>query len=134
MQKECPHILTYGCIAHGIDLLCQDIWKIGFFTECIGQRKEIVKEIRNRHYLLRKTEGKKFTVALTLPVPTRWNSIIFLLIECESIKASLRSLAIHEDESVSFSQTNRRILLDDTFWSTVDILIKFLERIAFSRE
>lgn len=90
VEKEFPHILTYGCIAHGINLLCQDIWKIGLFTECIGQCKEIVKEIRNCHFLLalfrEKQKEKKISVALKLPVPTRWNSNFFCL---QTVKSKL---------------------------------------------
>lgn len=54
MKNKYPHIMPYGCVAHGLNLLFTDIAKIEEFREMTVTVQAIIKEIRNSHFLLAK--------------------------------------------------------------------------------
>jgi hypothetical protein len=49
ISQEYPHIYTFGCAAHGLNLLIQDICKLKTVNNILNRCKEIVKEVTRSH-------------------------------------------------------------------------------------
>ncbi|CAH0551329.1 unnamed protein product [Brassicogethes aeneus] len=49
IQETYPHILAYGCLAHGLNLLAKDFAKIPTVKMVINSAKDIVKFFNNKH-------------------------------------------------------------------------------------
>lgn len=76
VEDRYPHISTYGCLAHGLNLLLQDVLKIDDIDEVMDSAKQVVKSIRNSHILkaiLSEKQGSN-KISLKLPNATRWLS------------------------------------------------------------
>jgi hypothetical protein len=79
MQKD-GHISCYGCGAHTLNLLIQDLCKIDFVKRILKQTKSIVEEITFSNILLAKFRDQMAqnvgfsvgnSVSLSLPIITR---------------------------------------------------------------
>ena len=51
IQEVYPHVVCYGCAAHGIQLLLGDICKLQSAADILQKAKSIVKEVNNRQRL-----------------------------------------------------------------------------------
>ncbi|XP_050064322.1 uncharacterized protein LOC126553204, partial [Aphis gossypii] len=75
-----PLITAYGCVAHGLNLLVNDIMNLKLFNDVINEGKSIVNNIKRGHItnalFLQKRKNIKNSTALTLPVVTRWASVV----------------------------------------------------------
>jgi hypothetical protein len=58
ISKKYPHINTYGCVAHGLNLLIKDIINLDSFKEIIEDSKEVINTIR-RGYITKAIFEKK---------------------------------------------------------------------------
>lgn len=65
IKKKYPHILAYGCVAHGLNLLFTDIAKIDQFKNMTLTVQGIIKEIRNSHFLLAKFKEHQASCKIT---------------------------------------------------------------------
>lgn len=45
VEQEYPHISTYGCLAHGLNLLLSDIMRNELISCTIHTAKEVIKQI-----------------------------------------------------------------------------------------
>lgn len=68
IQSYYPHISCYGCVAHGLNLLVQDI-TIGLesLKEVVVELKHVIKEIKNKHILLSVLKEKQSLLSGNLP-------------------------------------------------------------------
>ena len=154
-----PHIHTYGCVAHALNLLFSDIRKIDSIDNTIKKSAVIVKTIRKSQRLLalfNETEGVKG--ALKLPSKTRyvlvgykekfictyvcikfilniynflrWASVVITLESILTNKKALKKLSISE-EAADLIETNnwRQLLQSNTFWDKMDEMYNLLSRI-----
>lgn len=82
--REKYDIIPYGCLSHGLNLLCNDLLKINTISTLIDKVTDIAKEIKTKQILYellrtKQTENKNVEPnagAIHLPVKTRWSSIL----------------------------------------------------------
>lgn len=54
IKTKYPAIETFGCAAHGLNLLLNDLRKMAYFQKCLDTAKEIVREINGSNLKLAK--------------------------------------------------------------------------------
>lgn len=70
-DENYKHILTYGCAAHGLNLLFSDLTKnIRSFNVLIDKATELVKQVKRSHQISALLKDHSRT-SLKLPVKTR---------------------------------------------------------------
>lgn len=85
LKEKYPHIFSYGCVAHILDLLLQDLGKIPAIQRLVTNTRTIVKEIKFSKKLLAKfTEIQRkdpdnVTITLKAPGKTRLGSNIIAM-------------------------------------------------------
>lgn len=127
-DAECPHIVCYGCGAHGIQLLLGDVCNLPSATDILQKAKAIVKEVNNSHRLRSmlsvQCTAMQCKQSLKMPVVTRWGSSIACLDSVLANKLSLRRLAIDEEAQSLLASAPKSSILSDVFW---DQLVNLLE-------
>lgn len=129
-------LIQYGCVAHCLNLLIGDIMKSASLKNFESQCKQIVKEVSNSHVVLAtfnklQVEKTNKTVALKLPVVTRWGSILKCMESLWSTRQILKMLAISEDVSDKLSSAVKKNCLDDEiYWVKVEKLMGVLSPIV----
>ncbi|XP_063216168.1 uncharacterized protein LOC134527426 [Bacillus rossius redtenbacheri] len=98
VENEFPHIVSIGCIAHTLHILCNDIVKCESVSNCFKRVVDIIKTIKQSHILtsvlseINETKGNKTT--LHLPAVTRWGSFLHCLDSMMNNRVSLQTLAV----------------------------------------
>lgn len=150
VRSEYPHILCYGCSAHALNLLTQDLCKLDAILIIINKTKSIVREIRDslQKFAKFKEYMKKYAVqkgiketTLCLPVNTRWYSVVKMLSSVLKAQRVLKQLAV--DDEVTLLPENRKAILDThtddntapdnrnkSFWCKLQIIHDLLKPIA----
>lgn len=138
------HIYPYGCVAHGLNLLAQDIIKLPVFDDILTSGKEIVKEILYSHklnaILNEKQVQNKKEISLKLPVATRWGTHAIFINSLLANKSSLEELSIDKrvnrlDGTVAkgkktlLTAETKQKLLDDDFWDNITCVGSLLQPI-----
>lgn len=100
VTEKYPHIAAYGCGAHGLNLLVNDIIHLKLFNDLINEGKFVVNNIRRGHItnalFLQKRKNNINSTALTLPVVTRCASVVVFLNSLLVNKQIIRSKSIDE--------------------------------------
>lgn len=149
--QKFPHIQTYGCVAHALNLLCKDILKLSSSSKVFGKAKKVIKKIKNSHRLhslfTQRQREKEVQVTLKLPPETRWGYSMQSLESLIVNKGVLRLMAADPDISTDFDNANvqieeeddqdqdlpgevKKFILDDQFWSKVEGLHELLQPIV----
>ncbi|KAJ8969493.1 hypothetical protein NQ314_001718 [Rhamnusium bicolor] len=137
--KQCtakyPHLISYGCLAHTLHLLCHDVLKLESVRRQLSIIKNIVMTIRASHLLCAKfTEIKKevkVMISLSLPAKTRWGSHVKCLKDFIKCKFVLQRLSICEDPLIQEKLRSVKLsILDEEFWSNTDTLTNILKPIT----
>lgn len=131
LKELYPHLHAYGCLAHTLHLLCGDITKRSGIANLINEIKEIIK-LFHGHILSAKLKKLKTELqveaSLTLPVATRWGSIVICLKNILKLQLVLQRCCIEPDfQDKSFT---RNKLLSECFWANVHDLHELLEPIT----
>lgn len=125
LKEKYPHLITFGCLAHGLNLLIKDLFKIPSFARCSTISKDIIKIFRNKQLpkqILQKIQlsevGKE--VSLTTSVETRWGSVILSLKSLLKNRDFLQKAVLDKrlKEKVD-ARIRKSILDDDGFWTAV---------------
>jgi hypothetical protein len=136
LHKKYPKIAVYSCAAHTINLFVQDVLKCKSIENLESDCKRIVKDINNSHTLRAKLnriqkEKSANTVALKLPVKTRWGSIYSCLKSLLDNKYFLKALAVEEGhEKLLGRQSLTSILDEDVFWISVNKMTEIFQPIV----
>lgn len=81
VKEEFPNIQIFGCCAHILHLLCQDILKLKSVLNLEIKCKNIIKTIKySRIYsatLKKHADEQNIKISSKLPVKTRWGSFLF---------------------------------------------------------
>ncbi|XP_063217395.1 uncharacterized protein LOC134528077 [Bacillus rossius redtenbacheri] len=135
VENEFPHIVSIGCIAHTLHLLCNDIVKCESVSNCFKRVVDIIKTIKQSHILtsvlseINETKGNKTT--LHLPVVTRWGSFLHCLDSMMNNRVSLQTLAVSEKVGNAISKDIKtNILDDDVFWIRIEKLANLLRPVV----
>ncbi|XP_008182740.1 uncharacterized protein LOC103309331 [Acyrthosiphon pisum] len=128
-------IQPLGCAAHGLHLLCSDIFKVDSVSEFLKQNSSIVSSIKRSQLLSsvfkKHQQIKGINVQLKLPVKTRWGSFLFCLESLMKNKSVLQALAVDDTISISLLRPIKLTLLDDSkFWENVLKMINLLTPIV----
>uniref|UniRef100_A0A6P7FVL0 Uncharacterized protein LOC114331563 n=4 Tax=Diabrotica virgifera virgifera TaxID=50390 RepID=A0A6P7FVL0_DIAVI len=134
-EEMYPHLVSYGCLAHTLHLLCSDILKLSSIETHLPHIIHIVKTI-NQCQVLRAqfTEIRnemKCRVSLSLPVKTRWGSHVKCLQDLTKCKSVLQRLAISPDKTIQDRiRSAKANLLDEGFWINSSALVELLKPIT----
>jgi len=132
LEQKYPHLSSYGCLAHTLNLMIGDIRKLVSVKKYIDDVNEIIKTIRGHTVLLSMFTkiGKENNIITTLklPVITRWGSVVLSLKSMLQCKTILRILAVSEDVG-QLPEPMKRKLRDDIFWVKILKLTNLLEPI-----
>ncbi|CAH1643074.1 unnamed protein product [Spodoptera littoralis] len=132
VKNSYAHIIPLRCVAHTLNLLCEDCLKLEPINAFISIATNTIKAIKRNQSMsallapIVKEKGSCET--LKLPGNTRWGSYCTALKSLKKSKVALQTLAVHEDATISDEiKTN---LLDLHFWTMVENCIKLLEPIT----
>lgn len=117
VESSYPHISTYGCLAHGLNLLLQDILKIDEIAEIIDSAKQIIKAFRNSHILkaiLAEKQGAQ-KISLKLPNATRWLSTESCLNSIIVNQQFLKEVAIDGRSKEFLDKDDKNLIFNDDF-------------------
>ncbi|KAF2888686.1 hypothetical protein ILUMI_17487 [Ignelater luminosus] len=127
-------ISFYGCAAHTLNLLVNDITKLNTTDILINSAKAIIKVIKNKSVLtsaflnLQREKQEPRKCILKLPVATRWASIVLSFESLLKNKNILKALAINDKYQSLIEKRNKtNILDDDIFWKRIESFLKILQ-------
>lgn len=126
-------ISFYGCAAHTLNLLVNDITKLNTTEILIHSAKAIIKVIKSKSVLtsafsnLQREKQEHGRCVLKLPVATRWASIVLSFESLLKSKNILKALAINDEYQDLIEKRNKtNILDDDIFWKRIASFLKIL--------
>ncbi|KAL3693783.1 hypothetical protein R1sor_007434 [Riccia sorocarpa] len=137
VRAEFPHIVFGGCVAHGIDLLFEDMAKLPWIKAIFSKCNEIVCFIKNSHQPHTMLMDF-FSDGATLLKPgiTRFATSIIMLDRTFHLEHCLKRMVVSErwktwaTDSRRPSKTRikaesiKQIILDDTYWNKChDVLL-----------
>lgn len=133
LKRKYPWVVTLGCAAHSLNLLCADTMKVPVIKACIDLATEVIKCIKRSQVLtalLNKIRKDKEINGETLKLPckTRWGSHVAALKSLKVNKAALQILAVHEHNQPTSNV--KATILDDGFWTMVDQCVSLMEPIT----
>ncbi len=133
IKEEFPHISTFGCAAHVLNLLLLDICKLNSINKVLNRSKEIVKEVKYSHKKSAKfREYSNYKFMLKMPAKTRWYSVINMLQSLQKGRNILIRM-VCEDTAVKIENEENIAAIterNEKFWEKVDITINLLKPIT----
>ncbi|MCL4134444.1 UNVERIFIED_CONTAM: hypothetical protein GTU68_003358 [Idotea baltica] len=100
INEKYPHIYTYGCLAHALNLIFSDLGKVNSVESLIKDATNVVKTVKSSQRLsaLLKMNQDAEKTSLKLPVKTRWgHSIVPCLESLTKNKQALKKLSNCEE-------------------------------------
>ncbi|KAF2884886.1 hypothetical protein ILUMI_21305 [Ignelater luminosus] len=127
-------ISFYGCAAHTLNLLVNDITKLNTTDILINSAKAIIKVIKSKSVLtsaffnLQRGKQEPRKCVFKLPVATRWASTVLSFESLLKNKNILKALAINDEYQDLIEKRNKtNILDDDIFWKRIESFLKILQ-------
>lgn len=135
LAEKYPHMSFYGCLAHSLNLLIEDILKLDNILSLKNQASRIVTQIKSSQLLtahfVQIQKEKNVNIALKLPVKTRWASVVRCFNSLISNKFCLQTLAVNEAVVQNLQKDIKALLLDDDiFWVRLENTQDLLEPIG----
>jgi len=123
--EKYPHITSYGCVAHGLNLLINDIIKINSLKELINYGKDIVNNMKRGHitsavFQDRRNANSSTSMALTLTVFTRWGSVVVFFKSLLVNKQIIRSMNVDENVEKDLKSNVKKTISSLNFWKKVE--------------
>lgn len=131
IQQQYPHIIAYGCVAHGLNLLSKDFTKINSISRVVQVGKEIVQFFNNKHipkHVFKRIQAERDQHPTTLkaPVETRWGTYTIMLDSLLKNKINLKASCVDKDLINILDNTVRKNIEDNNFWEKVEKSLKLL--------
>lgn len=129
IKNDHPHIATFGCTAHGLNLLLQDYMTLDSVTKFKGDAIRIVKTVNNRPVL---RTAVTLSETLKLPVETRWLSWMECLQSLERNRNQLELLALNRENTfiVEKMKPIKATILSEVFWDRVKAIFDIVKVIT----
>ncbi|KAL3686381.1 hypothetical protein R1sor_008955 [Riccia sorocarpa] len=142
VRERYPHIIFGGCVAHGLDLLMEDIRKLPWVKDVVNDYKSFIKFIKN-HHMTNAMFLDFFSNGGTLlkPTTTRFATNVIMLDRAWTLSSSLRRMVI-SDRWISWANDPQRppqtrtdareakeTILDERFWDKVHDIVTMMENI-----
>ncbi|CAI5990537.1 unnamed protein product [Closterium sp. NIES-64] len=137
LMTEYPHIEHIPCVTHVLDLLMEDIGKMGWAKEVVTRGDNLISFVRNHHFtrgymrskLMNSGKGKQ---ALK-PVGTRFGTNYIAINRLCEVRAGLARMVV-SDEWHDWTMTTKRVgadtfkvnILDDTWWTRAEFFAKLM--------
>ncbi|KAL2622482.1 hypothetical protein R1flu_002687 [Riccia fluitans] len=140
VRAEYPHIIFGGCVAHGIDLLFEDMEKLAWIGAIFDKCNDIVSFIKNSHQphtMLMDFFSDGAT--LLKPRVTRFATNIIMLDRTYHLQHCLKKMVVSEQwttwvtdprrpSNTKFKVDNiKQAILDETFWNKTQDLLLLVE-------
>ncbi|KAJ8909268.1 hypothetical protein NQ315_017548 [Exocentrus adspersus] len=127
LKEKYGHIVTYGCAAHGLNLLAKDI--------LLQKQKKYHNFFRNKHVpkqILKQIQlsNKGKELSLSIPIETRWNSVAQCLKPVLKNKDCLQMTVLDPRISGIIGNLRTYILDEKRFWPSLVNILSILEPIA----
>lgn len=123
VNEKYPHITAYGCVAHGLNLLVNDMMNLKLFNDVINEGKSVVNNIRRGHItnalFLQERKNNKNSTAPTLPVVTRWASVVVFIDSLLVNKQIIRSMSINEAIEKDLKPEVKKLISSANFWDKI---------------
>ncbi|KAL3685205.1 hypothetical protein R1sor_003227 [Riccia sorocarpa] len=137
-----PHVIFGGCVAHGLDLLMEDIGKLDWVKSVVTDCKTFIQFVKN-HHMPHAMFLDHFSNGATLlkPAATRFATNCIMLDRAYTFKGPLSRMVISDRwrnwVSDPLRPANVRegaehlktMVLDDEFWDKVHDIVFMMERI-----
>ncbi|CAI6369789.1 unnamed protein product [Macrosiphum euphorbiae] len=135
ITEKYPHITSYGCVAHGLNLLINDIIKINSLTDIINDGKDIVNNIKRGHitsaaFLDKRNANSSTSMALSLPVVTRWGSVVVFFKSLLVNKQIIRSMNVDEIVEKDLKPNVKKTISSSNFWKKVEFFYSLMNPVA----
>ncbi|KAL3678004.1 hypothetical protein R1sor_020960 [Riccia sorocarpa] len=142
VRNTYPHIIFGGCVAHGLDLLMEDIGKLDWVKSVVTECKTFIQFVKNHHmphamFLDHFSNG----ASLLKPAATRFATNCIMLDQAYTLKGPLSRMVISDRWRNWLSDPSRpanvregaehlkTTVLDDEFWDKVHDIVFMMERI-----
>ncbi|KAL3679664.1 hypothetical protein R1sor_022620 [Riccia sorocarpa] len=137
-----PHVIFGGCVAHGLDLLMEDIGKLDWVKSVVTECKTFIQFVKNHHmphamFLDHFSNG----ASLLKPAATRFATNCIMLDRAYTLKGPLSRMVISDRWRNWLSDPSRpanvrevaehlkTTVLDDEFWDKMHDIVFMMERI-----
>ncbi|KAL3701253.1 hypothetical protein R1sor_019275 [Riccia sorocarpa] len=140
IQSRYPHIVFGGCVAHGLDLVCEDMARLPWIKTIFDKCREFITFIKGHQrshsmFLDYFSNGSE----LLKPGATRFATNLIMLDRAYGLSDCLKAMVVssHWREWLAQGSTqlngeaarHKRSILDDTFWDNVHDLLHMVEPI-----
>lgn len=134
IQEKYPHIIAYGCFAHGLNLLSKDLATINSISRIISLSKDIVQFFNNKHIpkeVFKKVQEERGETKITLktPVDTRWGTYVIMLQSLLKNINNLKAACVDRDLFNHLDNHVKNNIEDNRFWDKVQRSSDLLEPI-----
>lgn len=136
LKEKYPHLITFGCLGHGLNLLAKDICKLNTVHTTVQSVKQIIHFFKDKHtpsqvlkQIQQEREGKE--TSLLYPVETRWGSVTKCLESALKCKEHLQAASVDPlVRALIPTPVRKHVLDDDVFWTKVSGIVKLLKPVT----
>ena len=135
LTQKYPHLIAFGCAAHGLNLLCKDIMSIRRLKRLEQSVNAIVKVFKKSALLsgrIKELSSQKGAekVELKLSNKTRWVSTLLSFRSLIKSKSHIRQIAVDTKYEGILGQEKLARILSSEFWDDVAQAVEIMKPIA----
>ena len=138
IQEKYDHIFCYGCVAHGLHLLANDLCAVDSISKLVIRAKEIVKLVKYKHVphavferVQRDHLKNGKPLQLLMPSATRWGTVAAMLQRLIHVQKSLQYMVMEEEvDAVVTGPVKTDILDSSVFWVQLKKLHSLMQPFA----
>ena len=135
LSVKYPHLITFGCSAHGLNLLCKDIMSIPRLRKLEKLANSIVNVFKKSALLsgrikeLSSQQGSE-KIELKLSNKTRWVSTLLSFTSLLKSKSIIRQIAVDTKYEASLGRQKLSEILSSNFWDELTETTEIMKPIA----
>lgn len=132
LQKKYPHLITFGCSAHGMNLLCKDIMNLPRLVKFEKFVNSLVALIKKSSLLTGRLKELQqgSSLELKLSNKTRWISTLMSFTSVLRCKSPIRQIAVDPlyEKTLGLDRITR--ILSSQFWEELVQVTEIMRPIA----